>query len=79
MNELTWLPHIDQQTCTGCGDCVTVCPTQALALAGSKAVVAQPQACSYCAVCEAVCPVAAIALPYQITFEAGRPRGGPSP
>jgi NAD-dependent dihydropyrimidine dehydrogenase PreA subunit len=80
MSEVTWLPQIDQRTCTGCGDCVTLCPTQALALAGagSKAVVVQPQACNYCAVCEALCPAGAIALPYVFTFEAASPPGGPS-
>lgn len=79
MNDLTWLPQIDQLACTGCGDCVTVCPTQALAVVGGKAVVAQSQACNYCAVCEALCPVGAIALPYLFAFEAGIPPGGHSP
>ena len=32
MSVETWLPIIDAETCTGCGDCVDVCPTNALAL-----------------------------------------------
>jgi ferredoxin len=47
MNAVTWLPQIDGSKCTACGDCVAVCPTQALALVGGQAVVAQPQACTY--------------------------------
>jgi MinD superfamily P-loop ATPase len=79
MSQPTWLPQIDQQTCTGCGDCVAVCPTRALALVGGKAILAHSQACNYCAVCEALCPVGAIALPYLFAFEVGSPPGGLRP
>ncbi|MCC7359732.1 MAG: ferredoxin family protein [Anaerolineales bacterium] len=71
MNDLAWLPQIDQLICTGCGDCVAVCPTRVLALVGGTALVVQPAACNYCAICEALCPVGAIALPYVIGFGAG--------
>lgn len=68
MNVDQWLPIIDEATCTGCGDCVTVCPTGVLALQENLAVVAEPEACNYCAYCEPVCPVGAIALPYEIVW-----------
>ncbi len=68
MNDRDWLPQIDLLACTGCGDCVTVCPTGALTLTMGKATVARPDACSYCADCEAVCPPGAIALPYLIVI-----------
>lgn len=64
-----WLPIIDPETCTGCGDCVEVCPTQTLALQDNVAIVARPEACNYSACCENVCPVDAIELPYQIIWE----------
>ena len=64
----TLLPEIDEDACTGCGDCVTVCPTDALALAGGKAVMAHPELCIYDGECEPVCPVAAIQLPYVIVL-----------
>ncbi len=67
-DEHDWLPEIDARTCTGCGACVTACPTQALALASGRATVARPAACTYCAACETVCEVNAIALPYMIVF-----------
>ncbi len=63
-----WMPQIDDVRCTGCGDCVAVCPTGALGNVGGKAAVVQPQACTYCAACEDICSVGAIGLPYQISF-----------
>lgn len=69
MEQELWLPLIDRDACTACGDCVTLCPTGALGLVMVKAAVAAPEACSYCGVCEPVCPVGAIALPYQIVLE----------
>jgi ferredoxin len=67
--QFVWLPLIDEDVCTGCGDCITVCPTEALMLVDGVAVLAQPDACNYCSDCETVCPVGAIALPYQIILE----------
>lgn len=71
-----WLPIIDSAVCTGCGDCVIACPTDALTLAvGATAGSGfmprvEPDLCGYCAVCEAVCPTEAIAMPYQIVLAA---------
>jgi len=64
----TLLPEIDEDACTGCGDCVAVCPTGALALVGGKAAMAHPELCIYDGECEPVCPVAAIQLPYVIVL-----------
>lgn len=69
MNGSEWLPIIDAETCTGCGDCVEICPTEALAMQGDVAIVARPDACNYCAYCEPICPVYAIELPYQLIWE----------
>jgi ferredoxin len=66
MHEAVWLPQIDRDSCTGCGDCLPVCPTHAIGLINGKAAVIQAEACAYCGACEAICPVSAIALPYQI-------------
>lgn len=67
--EGSWLPWIDEQLCTGYGDCVAACPTGALGMVNDRAVLVQPDACLYCAQCEMVCPVDAITLPYQIVLE----------
>lgn len=64
-----WMPQIDMNLCTGCGECIVVCPTGALALVGTTAVLMNSGACHYCGGCEATCPVEAITLPYQITLE----------
>ena len=65
---MTLLPEIDTAACTGCGDCVMVCPTGALAMAGGMAVMAHPALCIYDGECEPVCSVAAIQVPYLIVL-----------
>lgn len=61
-----WFPQLDRSLCTGCGDCITACPTNALAQVDGKAALAFPNLCTYCAACEAICQVGAIELPYLI-------------
>ena len=61
-----WMPQINQEKCTGCGDCITVCPTSALGWQAGKAAILHPERCTYCTLCEDVCPVGAIELPYLI-------------
>jgi len=55
-------PKIDEEKCTGCGLCLTVCPDQTLSLLGGKAVVSGAR-CLACAHCRAICPAQAITLP----------------
>ena len=59
------LPDIDLRTCTLCGDCLVVCPTECLSVAREVEIVLAPQTCINCAVCEAVCPVTAITMRTQ--------------
>ena len=43
--------------CNGCGQCVTVCPTNVLALSPQgKLRIADQQACQTCFMCELYCP-----------------------
>lgn len=65
----TILPLIDEQRCTGCGECETRCPTQTVAVIGGVATVINPPACTFCEICESYCPEGAIGRPFTITFE----------
>lgn len=56
------LPDIDLRSCTLCGDCVVVCPTECLSVARGIEIVLVPQSCINCSVCEEICPVDAITM-----------------
>ena len=62
MNPLGMLPVLDSSRCTGCGDCVAVCPADCLAMAGPRPWLPRPRDCVSCSACELVCPTDAIRL-----------------
>ena len=62
------VPIIDDGLCTGCGLCIALCPTSALALDNKRALLAMPDRCTYCQACEDSCPEGAISLPFLIVF-----------
>jgi formate hydrogenlyase subunit 6/NADH:ubiquinone oxidoreductase subunit I len=73
----TWgLPLLDESRCTGCGDCVAVCPTGCLEMAGPLPWLPRPLDCVSCGVCVAVCPAEALTL--SPADDPGSPRGGNS-
>jgi len=55
---------IDQQRCTGCGDCADICPAEpnVFAMVADKAQPAHPEECIDCGACEDACPEEAIRL-----------------
>ena len=61
-------PEINNDDCTGCGECVPACPSEALVLVENKVTLLPDIDCSYCGECEEVCPTGAIACPYEVTF-----------
>jgi ferredoxin len=63
------LPTIDRDGCTGCGDCVEVCHSNALGLRNLRAIVANAGLCDYCSDCEAICPVGAIRCPFEVVCD----------
>ena len=57
-------PKVDEETCTGCETCVSVCPADPVVfeMADDKAKVKNPDACIECEACVGSCPVEAIVM-----------------
>ena len=65
-------PIIDPELCSGCGNCIVICPKGTFRLDdGRVVVVGDLGACDYCGDCEAVCESGAITCPYEIVMEEG--------
>ena len=62
MRTMRELPVLDSTVCTGCGDCVAVCPTACLAMSGLLPWLARPADCISCALCVLICPASALHL-----------------
>jgi formate hydrogenlyase subunit 6/NADH:ubiquinone oxidoreductase subunit I len=58
----TELPLLDETRCTGCGDCVPICPTQCLEMAGVFPWLPRPRDCIVCEICVRICPADALRL-----------------
>jgi formate hydrogenlyase subunit 6/NADH:ubiquinone oxidoreductase subunit I len=56
------LPSLDQTLCTGCRDCVQVCPTDCLEMQGDYPWLPRPGDCVACALCMLICPARAISM-----------------
>jgi MinD superfamily P-loop ATPase len=56
------LPTLDDAKCTGCGDCVAVCPTRCLEMRRKSPWLARPADCVSCSACAIVCPTDAIRM-----------------
>ncbi len=56
------LPLLDERLCTGCGDCVLVCPTRCLAMRDGRPLLARPLDCVSCGLCVLVCPTEALKM-----------------
>ena len=52
-------PEVDPEMCTGCEQCIDVCPTGTIEMIDNKAVI-HPERCNNCRVCIPACPVGAI-------------------
>jgi len=55
-------PRLDETLCIGCGDCVAVCPTGCLEMAGPVPWMPRPGDCISCGLCVGVCPTGALSL-----------------
>lgn len=62
LRETRLMPAIvDQEKCTGCGECIEACPLSAIEMDGDAAKVDE-DTCSDCGACVDVCPVEAITV-----------------
>ncbi len=65
-DKIPWAPTIDQDTCTGCGECRSVCPNGVFELNESevKMKVVHPENCVVlCDKCAKFCPTESIHFP----------------
>jgi NAD-dependent dihydropyrimidine dehydrogenase PreA subunit len=56
------LPILDESRCTGCGDCVVICPVFCLEMTGPLPWLARPLDCISCGLCAAICPADALEM-----------------
>jgi ferredoxin len=58
-----YVAGVDPDLCTGCGECIKVCPFDAVALEeNDRKAVIDPRRCYGCGICRAACPAQAIGL-----------------
>ena len=53
--------NVDAEKCTGCGNCVDVCPVEAIRVENELALV-DADVCTECGLCVDDCPIDAIVL-----------------
>ena len=53
-------PTVDQEKCTGCGECVEICPVEVYELQDEKSVPVNAEECTGCESCIEVCEQEAI-------------------
>jgi formate hydrogenlyase subunit 6/NADH:ubiquinone oxidoreductase subunit I len=56
------LPSLDETRCTGCRDCVAICPTDCLDMAADLPWLPRPADCISCNLCVLICPAEALSL-----------------
>lgn len=59
---ISGIPYVQKHFCVGCGDCVKICPTSAISLRDSRAVIDAPN-CIDCGLCVKACNYNAIRSP----------------
>jgi NAD-dependent dihydropyrimidine dehydrogenase PreA subunit len=55
-------PHISEELCEKCGECVDTCPYEVFAELDCAVVVASPEDCIECTACVDSCPHQAISM-----------------
>ena len=55
-------PVVDQNKCTGCGNCVEICPSEVYGMEEDKSNPVHPEECIECWACVNECPAKSIQL-----------------
>jgi len=53
--------EVNRRICTGCGECIEICPVEAIRMIDKKASI-NGKVCMKCGVCMAACPFEAIEI-----------------
>jgi len=61
-HEVYVYPVVNRETCSGCGNCVEICPNEVYILQGDKSDPIRPEDCIECWVCVKQCPAESIEL-----------------
>ncbi len=59
---MAWNVTIDTDKCTGCGECVDICPVEVYELADGKSDPVNAEECLGCESCVEVCEFGAVAV-----------------
>jgi len=55
-------PIVDQEKCSGCGNCVEICPSEVYQMEEDKSDPVHPEECIECWACVTQCPAESIQL-----------------
>jgi uncharacterized protein len=58
---------INKEKCIGCGECISHCPTKAIAFNSAKRAYIKENICISCSKCISVCPTSAVRIPWGST------------
>ncbi|MCX8110376.1 MAG: 4Fe-4S binding protein [Syntrophorhabdaceae bacterium] len=61
------IPIIDRDLCTGCENCVEVCPPNAISMKDGKAYL-EAEFCEECGFCASACPADAIRIEFPLLY-----------
>ncbi|MGM0417565.1 MAG: 4Fe-4S binding protein [Thermodesulfobacteriota bacterium] len=59
---MSFNPIVDQEKCTGCEECVDICPTEVFEIVDGKSSPVNAEECVGCESCVEVCPEDAIVI-----------------